>query len=234
MKIKEFILNFINFLFDCQDRFYKRKLENSGLKKKSSKIKVTSHETLNFSCELNKEKEKAKEEIRNLAKKNLNEIKNLLIYAEKEGAKTYYIKNASLKLKPIKESVGFIFPKTGLNALYLSFLTRKKISFKTSEMFVFEDEDLKMADVIYNFYKWYFFNKKIEGYFENSSYLVKNIDELEKINFENLNLEQVIDLKQAISADREGMEFVINFIKETSGIKNAYNVLKEGENGASL
>ena len=63
----------------------------------------------------------------------------------------------------------------------------------------------------------------------------------EKIHFvqsfsptDKLTYEQIINLKHAIQRDKEASEFVLDFMKEFEGSKNAFNIMKNKDNGANI
>lgn len=235
---KSFILEFLDNLFSLQEKFlegkYKKKMNVLNYSKDSMlKSHLSSGASLTLSGELERNKQRIKDDVKKLAKENIDNLENLLIYAKNKGASFYLIKNADKFLKPIKEEVGLIFPKKGLRALYLNLLVKRKFSFKTDVMFIFKDEKLTIYNVLYNFYKWYSYNLNLPGFKDNIQDKIKNIDEVEN-NIENLDYKDIISLKQAIERDREAMEFVIEFTKEIEGSKNAYGVMKENEGGASV
>lgn len=240
MAKKNFFSEFINNLFSLQERYlegkYQKKLNALNYSKDSMlKSHMVSGASLTLSSELEKSKQKIKDDVKKIAKENLDKLENLLSYAENKGTKFYRIKNARKFLKLIKEEEGLILPKKGISALYLNFLTSKKISLKTDSLFIFEDENLSAYNILYNFYKWYAYQFKLPGFEEESLSKIKNLDELEKEeNLENLTYSDIMSIKQAIARDKEAMEFVLSFMKEIEGSKNAYNNLKNKDNGASL
>lgn len=214
--------------------------ENFGIKKHSSKklsfVKkdamskniITSNASLTFSVELEKNKKKVREEVSKIAKENLNNLENILLYAKERGTKFYLIKNAKKLLSLIKDQPGFILPKKNFEALFINLLTEKRVSFKSNEMFIFENEKLTIYTVLYEFYKWYSYKMELPGFDEGTVLKVKNIDSLENSqSIENLSYEEIIKIKEAINRDKEAMEFVMSFMKEVEGAKNAFENLKD-------
>ncbi len=237
--MKKFILDFINKIFALQEKYlegkYQKKMNALNFNKKDSMSKniMTSGASLTFSVELEKNKQKVRNDVTKLAKENLDNLYNLLEYAKQRGAKFYSIKNAKKLLSLIKEEPGLIFPKKGKEALFINLLTEQKVSFKTDAIFIFEDEKLSIYSLLYEFYKWYSYKMALPGFDEESYSKVKNIDELENPEtIETLSYDDIIKLKQAISRDREAMEFVMSFMKEIEGAKKAFENLKD--DGANI
>lgn len=231
---KNFLQKIIDKIFNIQDSFLNKKKmleysENSLLKNKTANgIHLT------LSAKLEDAKKKVDDEVKNLAKEHVKNPEELLKIALNEGVKTYVIKNAEILLKPIGEAEGFIIPKKGLNALYLNFLTKKELSFKTEPLFVFEDVKISIYTILYNFYLWYSYKTGLPGFDENMI-KVKNLNVLEKeTKIKNFKYEEIMKLKQSIARDRDAMNFVMKFTKEIEGSKNAYNNLKNKDDGANI
>ena len=86
---------------------------------------------------------------------------------------------------------------------------------------------------MYNFYKWYAYNSNLPGFDEKTLSEFKNIYNYET-SLDKLTYEQIINLKHAIQRDKEASEFVLDFMKEFEGSKNAFNIMKNKDNGANI
>ena len=219
-------------IFEIQDIFLQKKYGKT-LEYSSSMIKnkAANGITLTLSSKLEDIRKEIYEDVKKLAKENSDNLFKLLEISKNEGAKFYILKNADILLKPISEKQGFIAPKKGFSALYLNLLTSKKFSFKSDEVFVFENEKLSPYSLIYNFYMWYSFKKGLPG-FKDEALTIKNIEK--NNNFDNLKYEEIMELKQALNRERDALKFTVEFIKEHEGSKNAYDKLKDKENGANI
>lgn len=234
---KNFLQKIIDKIFEIQENFlqkkYKKKRDMLEYSENSMvKNKITQGVTLNLSTKLEEMRKQINEEVKKIAKENSDNLVNLLEIAKKDGAKIYVLKNPNFYLKPIGETEGFIFPKKGISALYLNLLTSKKFSLKTGEIFIFENEKLNIYALLYNFYLWYSYKKGLPG-FDDSMLKIKNLEVIEKEEvINNLKYEEIMKLKQSIAREQDAMKFVMDFMKETEGGKNAFNNLKD--NGANI
>ena len=219
-------------IFEIQDIFLKKKYGKT-LEYSSSMIKnkAANGITLTLSSKLEDIRKEIYDNVKKLAKENSDNLFKLFEISKNEGAKFYILKNADILLKPISEKQGFIAPKKGFPALYLNLLTSKTFSFKSNEIFVFENEKLSPYSLIYNFYMWYSFKKGLPG-FQEEALIIKNIEKND--NFDNLKYEEIMELKQALNRERDALKFTVDFMKEYEGSKNAYEKLKDKENGANI
>lgn len=71
------------------------------------------------------------------------------------------------------------------------------------------------------------------GFDEKTLSEFKNIYNYET-SLDKLTYEQIINLKHAIQRDKEASEFVLDFMKEFEGSKNAFNIMKNKDNGANI
>ena len=239
MKISEFFLKLVRKIFFIQNNLREennpKKLSALNYSKHPmTKNKIVAGASINFSLELEKNKNTIKEEIKRLAKRYIENPSALLDIAAEKGAKTYFVKKADIRLGIIKEQEGFILPKKGIEGFYLNLIGPKKISNKSKAMFIFEDKDPDIYTILYNFYKWYSYEKGLPGFTGEYADKIKNLDELEKMNFDNLTYDEIIGLKQAIERDKDALDFATTVVQELKGAKNAYEVLKNNDNGASI
>lgn len=178
------------------------------------------------------EKQKMEEELSLILKSAGYEPIEVLKYIQTHGTKVFYIDNAK-SLNSIGENEGFIYPKKGFKALYLSLLTTKKFLLKTPELFVLSKGEINKYYFIYHFYNWYAFKHNIAGMDSESQellkkYLFNNSEE----EFSKLQLADIYKLKDAIKQDKASIEFVFKLCQQYEGAKNALDKLKN--NGASL
>lgn len=158
----------------------------------------------------------------------------LLGYVRAEGTKVYTVINAEKLLKYIGEEEGLICEKTGLDALYLSFITMSGLKFKTEPMFVFGKKPLERYLVLYNFYKWYSMKSGLGGFdgqiVKKYNKFIKNIN---KADINKLPLDEILGLQEAIARDSEATDFVLNYEKENEVSKKVSEKISQ-DGGASV
>ena len=84
-------------------------------------------------------------------------------------------------------------------------------------MFILEQKDIIITEFLHDFYLWLAMDMGLPGFEPESRklfirYFVKEEDKLLK----KIQVNQMLMLKQAISRDKEAIEFVIEFEKATS------------------
>ena len=174
------------------------------------------------------EKQNMEDEI-SLILKNLDyEPSKVLEYIKSQGTEVFYIDNGN-SLYSIGENEGFIYPKRGAKALYLSSLVYKKFRLKTPEMFVLSKGEINKFYFIYHFYNWYMLKHNIEGMEPESQellkkYLIDNSDD----NIKNLQLVEIYKLKDAIKQDKLAIEFVFRLCQKLEASQSALQKMKNG------
>lgn len=232
-----FIEDLINYIFSLQEKILKRKYKKISLSASHSMVKnhMQSGVELIISNELDKNRKKVRNEVEAILKENIDNINNILKYPLNFNVKTYVIKNADKFLKLIDEKEGFIFPKKGIYALYINFLTEKKISFKSEPLFIFNNDKISSYKLIYEFYIWYSYKMNLPGFEEKTREKYKNIFDYEKDEKLNeLNYIDIVCLQNAIERDKDAMEFTLEFIKNLEGSKNVFNIIKKDDKGANI
>jgi len=175
-----------------------------------------------------------KENIKAIVAQTNCDGEKLLGYVKASGTKVYTIINADKLLKNIAEEEGFICEKRGFAALYLSFITMSGLKFKTEPMFVFSKKNPERYLVLYNFYKWYSMRAGLGGFApeiqKKYNKFMKNIN---KADVNNLALDEIIGLQDAIARDSEATDFVLNYEKENEVSKKVSDKINQ-DGGASV
>ena len=196
-------------------------------KNAASKIVLTSGETMTLNAETEKNKELVKKNIEELLESFDNDPYKLLAYIQSKGTKICKLKNAHKILAPIKEDEGLITELRGFEALYLNIMTKSGISLKTKPMFVMRDGEIDPYYMIHQFYKWYSLEHGLEGFDYASQKLFKkhmaNPD-----GMDNLNLDQMLGLTEAIARDKEATELAYGAAKAKEGGRKAFDKLNDG------
>ena len=187
---------------------------------------------LNLDSIADSEKVKMEEELQLILKScNYNPLE-LLEYIKKHDTEVFFIDSAK-KLHSIGENEGFIYPQKGTKALYLSLLAKKKLSFKTSEMFLLTKGEINKYYFIYHFYNWYAFKHGINGIDAEAQQLLnKHLFNVSESDFNKLQLADIYKLKDAIKQDKSAIEFVFKLCQNYDGAKKALEKLKDS--GANL
>ena len=199
----------------------------------------TSKTVLNNGCSLNltakTEENKARLErnVKTILKNFNNMPEKMLLYIERNGTPVIRHPKASKILNIIREEQGYIRELTGLKGFLLNLLLHKKISFKTDAIFFLDEGELDQYAMIHQFYKWYAMKYNMPGFDSNAQdNFRKFVDENSYLNLDNLDVEEIIALKEAIARDVDAINFVETVAKENKGSQNAMKKLTDG--GASI
>lgn len=163
--------------------------------------------------------------------KSLKNIDAISKYINKKGTKIFKLKKPKKFLNFINEEEGFILPQKGFKALYINLLLKftvnkkQKIKFNTPEMFILNTENSDIYNFLHQVYLWYGYKEGLEGYEAKNKVLLNQL--LKSSNIENqLSFEDMFNLKKLIERDKEAVDFVVEFTKESEGTKNALSKLK--------
>lgn len=136
----------------------------------------------------------------------------LLNYIEENGYKVITNEYAKRILSIIEEKPGFIWEATGLKALLINIITTGVISFKSNPMFILETKNIPLTEFLHDFYLWLAMDSGLPGFEAKTrnifvKYFIKGEDSLLK----HIQINQMLMLKEAVSRDKEAIEFVIDF-----------------------
>lgn len=226
--------NIIYFVLSIQEKILKHRLNNTiGIKNKSARKKIYGNGILlNFDSIADKERAELEAECEIILKNAEYKPDNILEYINKQGTQVIYINNKSA-LGIISEDEGFIYPQKGIKALYLSFLTKNKLSFTTNDMFILTKGEINTYFFMYHFYNWYMFKHNISGIgAEEMNLLNRYLYNASEEDINKLQLDDIYKLKDAIAQDKSAIEFVVNLCKKYEGSKKAFEKLKD--EGTSL
>ncbi|MBR1942685.1 hypothetical protein IJ843_03000 [bacterium] len=218
-----------------QEKFARRKRR----KARTSFTNSTSKTVLNNGCSLNltvkTEENKAKLEnnVAAILKSFENMPEKMLIYIERNGTPVIRHPKAGKILDIIREEQGYIRELKGLKAFLLNLMLFRKIGFKTQAMFLMDEGQLDQYAMIHQFYKWYAMKIGMPGFDANAQEnFRKYIDENSYLNMDNLDVDDIIALKEAIARDVDAITFVENIAKQNEGSQKAMKKLTDG--GASV
>ena len=226
--------NIILFILSVQEKFLSKNLKRTIGVKNSSKSKKIFKKGCFLSIESisDSEKQKMEEELSLILKSSNYEPQEILKYIQCHDTQVLYIKTPRY-LYSIGEKEGFIYPQKGFKALYLSLLTKNRISFKTEEMFVLSKGEINKYYFIYHFYNWYAFKHGISGVnAEAQELLEKYLYNASEADYSKLQLSDIYKLKDAIKQDKASIAFVFKLCQQYEGAKKALEKLKE--NGVDI
>lgn len=230
---KKFILKISDFLFQKNEQKENFKVVDKNILTGSicgNKVHTTFDATLTISSKDKQKDLEIQNEIQKLLIENQNKAINLFNYMKNLGTPIIKNKNATKILSKINEELGFIYPKKGLEALYLNLIFNKKFAFETKEMFVVENYEFNIYTLGYEFYKWYCYKANINGYQQEIQNKYKHIFEYcDNNNIAKLSYNEILELKTAIKRDVEAINFITELAKKTQLAKESLDKIKLGK-----
>ena len=211
------------------DKHFKRSSTNS-----TSKTVMSSNATLTLTSETLKNAQLVRENVEAIVKKTGGNPLELLEFIKSKGTPVYRPANADKFLNLIGEEEGFIVEQHGKYALLLNIVTGRGISFKSVPMFVMREGNIDPYYFLHHFYRWYAMKYRLPGFDSKAQKLLKIF--LKNANDErlkNLNLDDMLALKEAIARDNEASDFVIALAKHKDGSKQVLKKIQE-EGGANI
>lgn len=224
------------FLLQMQEKAIKKRLYKhlkASSTNSTSKTIISHGTTITIKAETEKNIELVKKNVSDIVNSCNNNPEKLLAFVESKGTKVYKIENADKLLALIKEEEGFITPLEGLEALYINVITGAGISLKSNPMFIMRNGEIDPYYMDHQFYKWYSLNMGLPGFDFLSQKLFKIYLNSENTEFSNLNLDELVGLKEAIARDSEATSFAIKLAKTKEGSKNVINKIKN-DGGANI
>lgn len=233
--MRKFIKNILNLILKMQEQSMQKKIElpQNNLYSYSngtSSSHITSFATVSFDLKMREKVQKIKIKVKEIVKKNIKTPEKLLEYVENAGTKVIKVPYADKILSFINEEEGFITPKSGFEAFYLNLVLNKKISFKTSEMFVLRDLPLNIYVMSHQFHKWYSYKMRLPGYDETAQENFKRVFEFADADkVKELSYSDIMALKEALRRDLDAIDFVLELSKEQEGSKKTLDKIKSGK-----
>lgn len=210
------------------DKHLKRSSTNS-----TSKTVMSSTATLTLTSETQKNAQLVKENIEAIVKKTGGSPLELLNFIKNKGTPVYRPANADKFLNMIGEEEGFITELHGTQALLLNLFTGNGIGFKSQPMFVMREGNIEPYYFLHHFYKWYAMKYKLPGFDYDAQKLLKiSLKNPNDKRLQNLTLDEMLALKEAIARDNEASDFVIQLAKHKDGSRQVLDKMKDG--GASI
>ena len=225
----------IYFFLELQKKHLRKKLEKhlkTSSKNATSKTVVSSSVTMTLNADTEKNKELVKKNVSEIVDACNNDSDKLLSYIESKGTKIYRIDNADRLLGVIKEEEGLITQLEGLKAIYINIITKSGISLKSKPMFVMRNGEIDPYYMAHQFYKWYALNMGLPGFDFMSQEIFKIYLNSDGAILSNLNLDEMVGLKEAINRDQEATDFALTLAKHKEGSKKVLEKMQDG--GANI
>ena len=224
------------FFLQIQEKALTKKL-NKHLKTYSSnstsKTVMSTGVTMTLQAETEKNKELVKKNVTDIVKDCNNDSDKLLAYVESKGTKVIKLDNADKLLYAIKEEEGLVTELKGLEALYINIITNSGFSFKSEPMFIMRNGDIDKYYMAHQFYKWYAMKMNLPGFDFISQKLFKIYLNSDEPILSNLNLDEMVGLKEAINRDQEATNFALEIAKSKEGSKKVLDKMKN-DGGANI
>ncbi|MDR1168378.1 MAG: hypothetical protein LBK53_05765 [Heliobacteriaceae bacterium] len=196
----------------------------------ASKTFMDSNTIMTLNAETQKNAALVKKNIEEILKSNNNDPCKLLAYIENHGTKICKLKNADKILNLISEEEGLITEHCGFEGLYLNIVTKNGFRTKSEPMFIMREGEISPFYMIHQFYKWYALKCKLPGFDYKSQQLFKKyLYSKKQLGMENLSLDRLTGLKEAIARDKEATDYAYNIAREEEGSRKAFNKLSDGE-----
>ncbi len=222
-------------LLALQEKFArKRHAKNlTSFTNSTSKTVMNNGCSLNLTVKTEENKAKLESNVKAILKNFNNMPEKMLLYIERNGTPVIRHPKASKILDIVREEQGYVRELHGLKAFLLNLLLYKKIGFKTTPIFLLDEGQLDQYAMIHQFYKWYAMKIDMPGFDSRAQdNFRKFVDEKSYLNLNNLNVDDIIALKEAIARDVDAINFVEDIAKQNEGSQKAMKKLTDG--GASV
>lgn len=207
---------------------------------KTSAVNATTKTVMsgNVSMTLNTQTEKnvglVRKNVEDIVKAANLEPEKLLAYIQSKGTKVCKIDNADKILSLIKEEEGLVCELKGIEALYLNIMTNSGFSLLSKPMFVMRHGEIEPVYMVHQFYKWYSLINNLPGYDYTSQKLFKKyLYSKDTQGFENLKLDEMLGLQEAIARDKEATAYALELSRAKDGSKQVLDKIKK-DGGANI
>ena len=218
-----FILNHILLKFKYRKNIY-RSYNNKGSKKF-----ISDSEQVIFKAETDKKINDAEKNIIDIVNECAKNPEKLLNYVKASGTSVFVIPYAKKLLSIIEEEQGFISELKGMRAFYVNLITAGSYSFKTSPLFIFENETPDFYETVYQFYKWYCSKSDIVGFEYSAQRNLKHFLRNPNSNaLLNLSIKDNLELQEAVNREKDAADFVTKLIQQNEGAQNVKQRMSDG------
>lgn len=229
------IQRIIYFLLERKERALTKKLSKHlkrSSKNSTSKTVLSKGVTITLTAETEKNKELVKNNVTDIVQSCNADPGKLLAYVQSKGTKVIKLDGADKLLNVIKEEEGLITPLEGLEAIYINTITKSGFSLKSEPMFILRAGEIDPYYMAHQFYKWYALKMNLPGYDFMSQKLFKIYLNSSAELLSNLNLDEMLGLKEAINRDQEATDFALSLARIKEGSKKVIEKMQDG--GATI
>lgn len=233
--MKRLLKQFLYYVFLIQEKALTMRLGktlDSTYKNQTSKTFISATEHLTLSAETEKIKTLALNAVLEFIKTWDGTQPKILEKIESTGFKVCKVNNADKFLKVINEEEGLICELKGVPALYINILTNSGFSFSSKPVFIVGEKNLDPMYLLHHYYKLCSLQANLPGFDykaqRNFKKYLKNING----DISQLSTSDILALQEAIARDQEATDFVLTFVKQTSGAKNVHKKMSDG--GANI
>lgn len=232
--MSDFIQRLTEFVLKLQNKLIKtQNIEktHSSYSNKSTKKIYSYDATLEFTSKTEKIKNNLELNAEQIIKKCKNNPENLLKFIQKNGTNIYRIPFAKKFLNLIHFEEGFITETKGLKALYLNLITGISVGkincdLSTKPMFILSNTKQDIYQTIHSFYKWYSYKNEMPGFNSQAQDDLQQFLTSSNNNIKDLEINEILELKEAIARDVDAVNFVIKIAKSSEGAKNVFGKMK--------
>ena len=211
------------------DKHLKARADN-----KTSKTFLSPNVTVTISAQTDLNKDMVLKSVTEIVSGVKNNPYMLLEYIKAHGTKVIKLPNADKILALINEDEGLVCELKGIEALYINILTDSGFSLKSKPMFILRDGEIEPYYMMHQFYKWFSLYQGLPGFdYQSQKLFRKYLNSPDTKGLENLTLDEMIGLKEAIARDNEAIDFTTNYAKSIEGSKKVLNKIKT-EGGADV
>jgi hypothetical protein len=221
----------IYFFLELQERKLRKKLRKhlkSSSTNSTSKTILSGSATVTLSAETEKNKELVEKNVADIVNSCKNNPAKLLEFVQSKGTRVFKLDNADKILAVIKEEEGLITGLEGIEALYVNIITGSKLSFKSEPMFIMRNGAIDPYYMAHQFYKWYSMQMKLPGFDFMSQKIFKIYLNSDGSLLSNLNLDEMVGLKEAVNRDQEATNFALSLAKHREGSKRVLEKMQDG------
>lgn len=235
--VMDILKKILYYILSIKEKRLKVRLDKhfkSGASNKTSKTMFAGNVQMTLTTETDKNKDIVLKTVTEIASNAKNNPYLLLEYIKTHGTKVVKLANADKILGVLAEEEGLICEHKGLEALYLNLFTNSGFSLKSKPMFILREGELEPYYMLHQFYKWFSLHQGLPGYDYKAQKLFKKyLNSPDTAGLENLTLDEMTGLKEAIARDNEAIDFTVTFAKSIDGSKNVLNKIKN-DGGANI
>lgn len=197
---------------------------------------INAHETLNLNSKTKDKIKQMESQTKKVIKEHYNKPAKILSLMSKSNVKIYKIKNANKIFGCFGEDIGFIMPENNIKAFFLNLVSellahkKLKLSFKKEMLLIIDSKEVDVYFIAHNYYKYIAYKSNLPGVDGYSQSKFKDIlKKGNRKNFNEMSLDEILVIEEAIARDKEAIDFVITLSKEIAGSKQSLLKIQSGQ-----